>query len=86
LPFVWSEVQSTSALTATRGVNIAGSALINDASKIMASGVTDDMGYQSDWLELAVATVLNMGRQTSVANSLFYAGRILTLIPRRVSF
>jgi hypothetical protein len=87
LPYVFSDIQAlVAALPATLGVNLAGSALINGTAKTMAVNGISDITYQSDWLTFKAGDVLNIGYQTSSANNLSYAGRIMTLIPRRVSF
>jgi hypothetical protein len=44
----------------------------------MAANGISDITYQSDWLTFKAGDVLNIGYQTSSANNLSYAGRIMT--------
>jgi hypothetical protein len=83
---IWAEVAAVAALTATLGVNIAGSALIQGASKVMVTGApnSQDMSYVQPFTAWAAGTVLNTGYQTSAANDLFIAGRVMEVLPRRV--
>jgi hypothetical protein len=45
---------------------------------------SQDMSFVQPFTAWAAGTVLNVGYQTSVANDLLVAGRVIEVLPRRV--